>query len=125
MEVDGTHPFVYIALGSHAAYPARCSRDCDQRLAHSLPEGHFDGKLDWNHDATACCLPLPVTPEGAGAMWNAFLGAGSRVHPRGQDLQSERRPVVAELAEAFQDAGGRQVCRPGESAGRLSEAARH
>ena len=76
LDVDDTHPFVYVALGSHAAYPARCTdRTCDQRLAGiGLPEGRFDGRLDWNHDATACCLPLPVTPEGKGALWNAFRG---------------------------------------------------
>jgi hypothetical protein len=69
------HPVVYIALGSHAAYPARCDDDCNQRLAgKDLPEGRFDGDLDWGHDETACCIPLPVTPEGTGAAWNAFRG---------------------------------------------------
>ncbi len=76
LDVEETHPLVYVALGSHAAYPVRCTaRTCDQRLAGiGLPEGRFDGRLDWQHDATACCLPLPVTPEGRGAMWNAFRG---------------------------------------------------
>jgi hypothetical protein len=73
---DGsTHPVVYVAQGSHAAYPTRCAEDCTQKLAGSgLPEGDFDGRQDWSENATACCVPLPVTPEHEGALWNAFPG---------------------------------------------------
>jgi hypothetical protein len=71
----GTHPVVYVAQGSHAAYPTRCSSDCTQKLAGSgVPEGHFDGAKDWPQNGSACCKPLPVTPARQGALWNAFPG---------------------------------------------------
>jgi hypothetical protein len=76
LELSGSHPVVYVALGSHAAYPARCSYSCTQKLAGPglPPEGRFDGAIDWRHNGTACCLPLPVTPDHRGALWNAFPG---------------------------------------------------
>ena len=71
----GSHPVVYVARGSHAAYPTRCLEDCTQKLAGTgLPEGDFDGKIEWSENASACCVPLPVTPERKGALWNAFPG---------------------------------------------------
>ena len=70
-----THPVVYVAQGSHAAYPTRCTFSCTQRLAGpGLPEGDFDGAIDWRHNDTACCRTLPVTPDHRGALWNAFPG---------------------------------------------------
>jgi hypothetical protein len=71
----GTHPVVYVAQGSHAAYPTRCTASCTQKLAGpGLPEGHFGGQNDWGFNTSACCLPLPVTPDRRGALWNAFPG---------------------------------------------------
>jgi hypothetical protein len=76
LERSGTHPVVYVAQGSHAAYPARCSSSCTQKLAGPglPPEGRFDGAIDWRHNGSACCLPLPVTPDHRGALWNGFPG---------------------------------------------------
>jgi hypothetical protein len=72
---DRTHPVVFVAKGSHASYPTRCLADCTQKLAASrLPEGDFGGQTDWAYNDTACCLPLPVSPDHHGTRWNAFRG---------------------------------------------------
>jgi GDSL-like Lipase/Acylhydrolase family len=90
---DETRPVVFVAAGSHAAYPAGCRRiRCEQGLGKgSLGEGRFDGLGDWEfNDDDACfadqvdsdgersgpCLvALPASRDGRhGALWNAFPG---------------------------------------------------
>ncbi|HEX2087512.1 MAG TPA: hypothetical protein VHF89_17645 [Solirubrobacteraceae bacterium] len=92
-----THPVVYVAAGSHAAYPARCRQsDCTQELAGTgIPEGGFDGGQPWPPNDAATCSPrakpdervapppclvaLPATRDGAlGLLWNAFPGRWGR-----------------------------------------------
>jgi hypothetical protein len=90
---EETRPVVFVAAGSHAAYPAGCRRiRCEQGLGKgSLGEGRFDGLGDWefNDDAACfadqidsdgersgpCLLALPASRDGEhGALWNAFPG---------------------------------------------------
>jgi hypothetical protein len=58
--VDGTRPIVYLAQGSHAAYPSDCAGTCHQppELAAAglidLPEGRYDGKSSWGRNADRC-----------------------------------------------------------------------
>jgi hypothetical protein len=76
-------PIVYVANGSHAAYPLACPKECAQvnkLFGHALPEDNTDGKAPWGRnddaecEAVAKCLePLPTTS------WGAFAGFwGSR-----------------------------------------------
>jgi hypothetical protein len=74
---EGRRPIVYIANGSHAAYPFACPNDCAQvnkLFGHALPEDNTDGKRAWGrNDDAAALLPLPT------GSWGAFAGFwGSR-----------------------------------------------
>jgi hypothetical protein len=74
----GRHVRVYLARGSHAAYPGSCGRrDC--RQDNGLPEGRFDGRRGWvaNDPATCarrCVRLLPQAADGAAASWDAWDG---------------------------------------------------
>ena len=71
----GTRPLVFVARNSHASYPFACFRGCRQET-RDLPEGRFDGGQPWTHngDCEGCLKPLPMTPTGEPALWNAFSG---------------------------------------------------
>jgi hypothetical protein len=85
-----TRPDVYLARGSHAAYPRPCSGKCDQPIAFqnllTLPEASFDGKADWERNGDAChvgapdscLLPLPSAARDPRAWtnWPGQWGAG-------------------------------------------------
>jgi hypothetical protein len=80
---EGSRPVVYVAAGSHAAYPAGCRAvRCEQGLSNeSLGEGRFDGKGEWKYNDVrvckehACLIALPSTRAGRkGTLWNAFEG---------------------------------------------------
>jgi hypothetical protein len=57
---EGTRPIVYLAQGSHAAYPVACAHSCHQppELAADglidLPEGNYDGMRSWGRNADNC-----------------------------------------------------------------------
>lgn len=81
VEVDGAavpktdgHPLVFVAEGTHASYPFRCSHDCKEEatfhgLHLHLPEGSHDGAVAWGGNnprecaAYACVRPLPEFGE--------------------------------------------------------------
>jgi hypothetical protein len=74
---EGLRPVVYIANGSHAAYPIACPKNCDQvnkLFGHALPEDNTDGKKPWGGNGDPGALaPLPTNS------WGAFAGFwGSR-----------------------------------------------
>jgi hypothetical protein len=81
--VDG-HLIVYVAHGSHAAYPRRCDHLlCWQTRAqarHSkLLEGHYDGADPWVGNSAAGCIRrcvrlLPTSAGGAPTSWEAWDG---------------------------------------------------
>jgi hypothetical protein len=60
----GSRPIVYIAEGTHSAYPRPCDgRYCAETGAR-LPDGGFDGKRSWGRNSTLACagdclVPLP------------------------------------------------------------------
>jgi hypothetical protein len=79
LELVGRRPRVYVAQGSHAAYPVACPEECPQvaQVVFDLhvPEANTDGSAGWarNSDTSCnrpprCLLPLPA------ADWNAFPG---------------------------------------------------
>jgi hypothetical protein len=83
----GTRPVVYLADGSHAAYPAKCAGSCHQppELAADglldLPEGEYDGKSAWGRNADSC-VPnasgscLQSLTSQAWTFWAGQWGAG-------------------------------------------------
>ncbi|HEY1538491.1 MAG TPA: hypothetical protein VGF63_03760 [Solirubrobacteraceae bacterium] len=92
----GRHVRVYLARGSHAAYPRACARACTQTRTLS-PEGRYDGASPWvANDPATCdrrCIDLLPEAQGAPASWNAWDGRW------GVDLSSLFRPP---LTPAFQ-----------------------
>lgn len=85
LKLEGERPEIYIARGSHAAYPRACSRRrCKQILALGpirRPEERFDGKAPWGRNADeecerrmSCLLPFPPLDANPRSSWNAFAG---------------------------------------------------
>jgi hypothetical protein len=66
------HPQVYIARGTHAAYPLAC-RDDPCAGDALLEDNRHDGRVEWRC-AHACVTAFPQTAGGAPATWNAFDG---------------------------------------------------
>lgn len=69
---------VFLANGSHAAYPRRCTSLCRQSNP-TLPESRFGGQRSWVGNGAAgcrrsCVRLLPATPTGTPASWNAWDG---------------------------------------------------
>jgi hypothetical protein len=78
------HPLVFVAAGSHASYPTRCSAVCGQSPLHPHRlDGPRDGRLPWPNNTEdrcqwVCLLRLPVTAERKPALWAAFPGRWGR-----------------------------------------------
>ena len=72
---EGGKPLVYVARGTHAAYPKPCSkRFCSASLFEDNPH---DGYYTWPETAcTAQCVTEFPRPDDGGpaASWNAFSG---------------------------------------------------
>ncbi len=82
--LDGArHVRVYVARGSHAAYPRRCTSACHQ-TGSVLPEGRFNGRRAWvaNDPATCARRCVRLFPQGGGApaSWNAWDGLWGVLH---------------------------------------------
>jgi hypothetical protein len=75
----GRHVRVYLARGSHAAYPRSCRLTLCHQTHNGLPEGRFSGRRGWvaNDPATCarrCVRLLPEAAGGAPASWDAWDG---------------------------------------------------
>jgi hypothetical protein len=71
-----TRPVVYLADGSHAAYPLACKKEpCFQPTAlaaaglFNVPEGRYDGRASWPRNPDAQC-----NPTGAGSCLLSLRG---------------------------------------------------
>ncbi|HEX3239879.1 MAG TPA: hypothetical protein VHR18_07070 [Solirubrobacterales bacterium] len=73
------HPLVWVAKGTHAAYPFDCDRDCSQY--GGLPEENHDGAVSWGGNRetecaeTRCVRPLPELGEDTGDAALPFAGS--------------------------------------------------
>ena len=79
------HPDVFIADGSHAAYPIACPSGCSQPIILAgllkTPETHVDGSMPWERNDEDCepnashsCLRALAAPETDPASWTAWPG---------------------------------------------------
>jgi hypothetical protein len=70
------HPLVFVARGSHAAYPTPCAEsNCPGNSV--LQDNPHDGARPWPQVPcanTACVTGFPVAANGTDASWNAFDG---------------------------------------------------
>ena len=70
------HPLVFVARGSHAAYPTPCAEsNCPGNSV--LQDNPHDGARPWPQlpcANTACVTGFPVVANGTDASWNAFDG---------------------------------------------------
>lgn len=129
----GTRPDVFLARGSHAAYPRACAQnDCTQPAALAaeglvqLPEGRFDGGSSWERNEenclpdlpTSCLLSLPRTDTDAHAwtVWDGQWGAGCEAacapltgvnSPRSPGVQQRYQTPNCSLQGAAQTCDGK------------------
>jgi hypothetical protein len=79
VRLDGArHVRVYLARGSHAAYPRSCQTACQQTHI-PLSEGRFNGRRGWAANDPAVCARrcvrlLPQAVNGAPTSWDAWDG---------------------------------------------------
>lgn len=92
LKLEGTRPDVFIARGSHASYPQKCAKNCQQPLSLAveglvdLPEEHYDGGSEWERneddcpadEERSCLLALPRSDDErkAWTIWPGQWGAG-------------------------------------------------
>jgi hypothetical protein len=83
----GSHVRVYVAYGSHAAYPKPCRRALCGQTNSWVPETRFDGRSAWvGNNAAACangCVRLLPESLGAPASWDAWNGLWGISNPTG------------------------------------------
>jgi hypothetical protein len=76
---NAERPLVFVARGTHAAYPDACRGRCTKRFPPHREEPH-DGGLPWPGEREADCVALcvtalPTTAQGSKpARWNAYNG---------------------------------------------------
>lgn len=72
------HVRVYLAQGSHAAYPRPCNLAACLQTGSLLPEGRFNGASPWvDNSAADCarrCVQLLPVAHGAPSSWDAWNG---------------------------------------------------
>jgi hypothetical protein len=70
----GERPLVFIARGTHAAYPRPCRKDfC--ATSSLAKDNKFDGRNPWSeNDCVTCVSRFPMTAGGKPASWNAYTG---------------------------------------------------
>lgn len=76
------HPLIFVALGSHAAYPTPCfTSNCPGNSV--LEDNTYNGAHAWPEgpcSTPGCVTGFPVAANGSDASWNAFDGSwGSAV----------------------------------------------
>lgn len=117
LRFTGRRPHVFIALGSHGAYPQPCARrSCDRTGSTVLPEPRFNGRARWGRNRSAACgthcvLPLPETlsdpavpPVGNAAAWNAWPGRWGAL--RSAQLSFSGPPSAPAFRDATASPGG-------------------
>jgi hypothetical protein len=111
-EVFNDRPVVYIAHGTHSAYPRACppSRGVCTETGAKLPEGSFNGLAPWGRNSNSACgktclLPLPA---GSWASWPGLWGrkcdrrSCHRVEaPKSPRLQDHRAALCLTKRTAF------------------------
>jgi hypothetical protein len=108
---------VYVALGTHAAYPRACAaprrRYCKQSGA-PLPEGRFDGKQPWARNSSSACgkTCLQPLPPASWARWPGLWGRAcdrSSCHrakgPKSPRLQDHRSGICLLKRTSFPSMG--------------------
>ena len=112
LELEGTRPRVYLADGSHAAYPNACLGDCNQTtriLTIALPEGGYDGRRPWGNNSDTACLDGPESClrqlPGPGESWNGFRGRWGELCSGGpgQGCPVARGPLSPAAQARFRD----------------------
>jgi hypothetical protein len=151
MPLSEGHPWVFVARGTHAAYPFRCDNGCKQyekKGGVPLPEDPHDGAIAWggNGDSSCseyrCVRPLPEvgTPSdsalpragkwaGWGGLWGRTCSAGCESpllqgSPRSPGLQKRFLCpwVPTDRARPGDDGSGLSLSKPVGDSERLLNA---
>jgi hypothetical protein len=136
VEMKGERPVVYVANGTHAAYPHSCDSGCEQAIRRFFPEGNHDGDADWGRNPNSACFregvlaclrPLPESPQGEALSWNGWPGHWGSCGATGLRCKLGIAPVSPSQQPRYQnpacfDLGSKQLCdspTPGSSSAAL------